>query len=503
MLKPVLRSDIKSKEKQVYIRYIFQRNNTMFRTSVFVSPKNFNSLTGKIRKTDPHHLEKNELIEREKLKIEKIIIDLRLSNILPTIKEVSNIYHNKPTITDNRIILSNTVTIQPSVYNFIPEYKKYIERCFELSKFTKKSRDQHLQTVRYLNTFLTEEKRDITFDMINQEFINDFIVFYYKKGLGDNTIDLQINHIKSFMNATKNKLHSNIAFMDIKRMKRKTNIVTLTDDEIQKILTFKPTTKTEEKTKDLFILGIATGLRYDDLVHLSTNNFIIFKKDNIIEWEQSYIQFNIQKSEIIQHRIPFNNLIKMIVLKHNIHAGKMVKFKMTNSRFNERLQAICKTVGLNEQISLTEWKQGKPIIKTFEKWEVVTCHVLRKSFISILLETQSESSVQAITGHQDSRSMKPYIKLGVKAKLTTVKQMDVIFEDALYKQKYNELKEQYISGNREAGKQLAELIRQKAKGVEQARELLMSLDTDKTIIKDLIKKVKKIATEKNILETFK
>lgn len=69
-------------------------------------------------------------------------------------------------------------------------------------------------------------------------------------------------------------------------------------------------------------------------------------------------------------------------------------------------------LGWNEKVVLTRYRGAIPVKRQFLRHELVTSHVMRKTFISVSLELNiPERVVKAISNHKDERSFRRYVKL--------------------------------------------------------------------------------------------
>lgn len=94
---------------------------------------------------------------------------------------------------------------------------------------------------------------------------------------------------------------------------------------------------------------------------------------------------------------------------------------------NEHLKEMAKMCELNTPITTTIYKGTKRIETTIPKYELITTHAGRRTFISnaIMLGIPPEI-VMKWSGHSDYKSMKPYIEIANKAKKEAMSLFDTI-----------------------------------------------------------------------------
>ena len=79
---------------------------------------------------------------------------------------------------------------------------------------------------------------------------------------------------------------------------------------------------------------------------------------------------------------------------------------------NYALKELGKLAELNEPITKQYTKGGKKIIKDFPKYELITSHTAKKTFVTnSLILGMKESVIQQITGNQDKASFKAYVDI--------------------------------------------------------------------------------------------
>ncbi|MCR9062714.1 MAG: site-specific integrase [Cytophagales bacterium] len=155
-----------------------------------------------------------------------------------------------------------------------------------------------------------------------------------------------------------------------------------------------------DKAKDLFIFGCATGLRESDIQNLKPSNF----KDD-------FIYQNILKTSR-QSGIPLNAYSKTIAEKYNYKLPKL-----SQQRLNDYLKEIGQVVGIMEEEIVVEFQGGKRTEKLIPRYELLSSHVARRTFITLsILKGIPIPVIQSITGHRDLTSFQKYIQINNHAK---------------------------------------------------------------------------------------
>jgi len=229
--------------------------------------------------------------------------------------------------------------------------------------------------------------------------VNILINFYVQKGNTNNTIDGSLRRLKALINTYSNNIQkldlsyfNNIA----KPKSYESDLIALTDEDLDKLMALK-LSGGKEILRDSFIFACYTGARYIDIVGLDFNRDI---SNN--EWLLRVVK----TKDVI--RIPLLPQAQELVEKHR-EAGKFEV--MTNQKSNLYLKELCKKAGFNEQVSTTRYSGPNREDATKLKWELVSFHVARRTFITLSLTKGIPAEiVMKISGHKNYASFKKYIK---------------------------------------------------------------------------------------------
>lgn len=126
--------------------------------------------------------------------------------------------------------------------------------------------------------------------------------------------------------------------------------------------------------------------------------------------------------------IEINDIMGRILEKYRAVPDKrnnLVFPYYTNQAMNRDLKKLCKLAGINEEIRITSYKGNERIDEVKEKWELVGTHTGRKTFIvNALSRGIALSIVMKWTGHNDYKSMKPYIDIVDSIKASEMSKMN-------------------------------------------------------------------------------
>ncbi len=288
---------------------------------------------------------------------------------------------------------------------------KYMENAhlkLHKGKPIKKKTLQHYKTaLNKLEAFEKHYNRRLKLWDIDLSFYRDFLHYLRtEENLNDNTIGRYIANIKMWckiidiegLPISQEYRHSQ--FMVVKSV---TKDIFLSEDEIVKVFNHDFSNSDRlDNTRDLFIIGLRTGLRVSDFLRL--------KKLNI---EDDFIQVETEKTgeQVI---IPMHENIKYILKKRK---GEL-PHPISDQKFNLYIKEVCKEVGINKKVQgakmTTKTVKGQNVTRkesgTFHKYELVSSHTCRRSFATNLYGKLPNLTIMAITGHRKESQFLLYIK---------------------------------------------------------------------------------------------
>ena len=256
-------------------------------------------------------------------------------------------------------------------------------------------------TLNKLKEYEERFKTKLKFTDLDLTFYDRFINFLsqeQKINLG--TIGNYIGTVKTIARDAKLKglpVHPHIEHPNFFVPKITADSIYLKDEEINKIFNhdFKGVERLEN-TRDLFIIGLRTGLRISDFLRLKDANI-----------KNGYIEIETQKTGQTV-TIPLHKQVKAILEKRNGFPRAI-----SDQKFNEHVKELCRVA------KFTELTQGSKINKDtkrkeegiFEKWELVSSHICRRSFATNLYGKLDNLTIMGVTGHQTETQFLKYVKI--------------------------------------------------------------------------------------------
>lgn len=322
-----------------------------------------------------------EFIDNEWLKkkiakyFNRPIDELSLDKIYfePFIESFINLAPSRIIKGKNRAVSKGTITKYTTTHNKIKEYEK---RFKTKVKFT----DLNLAFYDKFVNFLSKEQ-NINLGTIGN-YIGTIKTFARDAILKGLPVNEQINHPNFFAPTVK------------------ADSIYLNNDEIDMIYNFDfKGVERLENTRDLFIIGLHTGLRVSDFLRLKQTNI----KDGFFEIETQKTGQNVI--------IPMHKQVKEILQKR----GGFPR-QISDQKFNLHVKELCKKAKLKEMVegSKINSKTKRKEKGVFPKHELVTSHICRRSFATNLYGELPNMVIMAITGHTTEAQFLKYIKITPK-----------------------------------------------------------------------------------------
>lgn len=259
-----------------------------------------------------------------------------------------------------------------------------------------------------LRSFVAMKKRARKREVIYwKKFFRDFMSYLHKgRGLFDNYTGSITKLLRSFMNYLEEQKEININSVQRRFYVRSEaiRIIVLSPERLRFLINDKTFEESLNKrflrTKDAFLLGCVTALRFSDLMRLTRENI---ETENGI----TYLSICSQKTKTYtKTRLP--DFMKAILRR--ARKGKRTLFRpISLHNFNKSLKQLCEKAGWTEQCIKSRERQGETVIlyKDKEKkqhyrfCDQVSSHTMRRTAITTYLSLgMDELAVRHISGHK-------------------------------------------------------------------------------------------------------
>lgn len=285
----------------------------------------------------------------------------------------------------------------------------YLERKkYDLSEVRKK----RIKVVKHkLERFEKEQNTVLHISSINEDFKNKYTNYCNDQTYSPNTQQTELTIIKTVCNyARKMGLETHSDLNDLRIKGKATNPVYLNFTEIEAIKNLELNNERLDNARDWLLISCYTGQRVSD--------FMRFNPEMIrFENERYFLDFKQQKTKKLMS-IPFTKETREIFNKRNGNFPKAI----SHQKHNDYIKEVCKLAGLDELtkgkimtcIAPEKIKPGRNdyrrITGTFEKWELVSSHIGRRSFATNNYGKVPTTYLMYITGHSTEKMFLNYIK---------------------------------------------------------------------------------------------
>jgi hypothetical protein len=186
----------------------------------------------------------------------------------------------------------------------------------------------------------------------------------------------------------------------------------LTEDDMSRIYWFdinslpvRPQKKrTFEKVRDHFILSCYIGQRFSDSVRIENSNFSgaaaeVFRIVQQKTGQKAVLEFNKLYKDYPKH-------VKDILEKYDYNSP----FTGDICNYNRYLHELMRDIGFDEVIKYEYKCRGKIITKTFHKWELISSHSARRTFITNAVKRGINTQIiRHASGHRSDSAFGKYV----------------------------------------------------------------------------------------------
>ena len=251
-------------------------------------------------------------------------------------------------------------------------------------------------------------KQDLPIEALERPVLIKFITFLRNKyELTDNTLQRNYSHFKAFLNwADENGHNVPKDYKKIKIQTRDIDDISLTLQEIETLEQIKLNYRLDFY-RDLFLIGIYSGQRYSD--------YSCFEKADV---RDGMIIKRAEKTETHSY-IPLHPKLEKLLDKYNWEIRTI-----SSQKFNKAIQEICRLAGFDEEIKKTRYIGSKKVVERFHRWEIVTSHTARRTFITISAENgMPDHIIMSITGIRDPKTLKKYKKINLDSVMSSARRV--------------------------------------------------------------------------------
>ena len=242
---------------------------------------------------------------------------------------------------------------------------------------------------------------------INEDFKQEFYNYCKEENYSQNTIQRELNIIKTFCKFARSKgIEVDSELDSLKLPKEKIDNIYLSLEEIELIENAEIEHPHLINATEWLIISCFTGQRVSDFMRFTKEMIRIEKGKSLIEFEQ-------QKTGK-QMTIPIHAKVQQILDKNK---GEF-PHRISDQRYNDYIKEVCKIAGIDEEIKgkkqLNISKENniqkiRRVEGVYPKYELVTSHIGRRSFATNYYGDIPTSYLIYVTGHSSEVMFLNYI----------------------------------------------------------------------------------------------
>lgn len=312
--------------------------------------------------------------------------------------------------------LKNDPTKKRSV-NVFEAFDLYIEE--RKTKDAPNTLKKYNSTLNHFTKFCGK-RTNIDFQDLNLAFLERFKAYLVKEANHThNTVVKYAKSIKAFVNwANERGYNPNQDYSKFKiESEKEPAIIYLNWKELMHLYNLKVSSEPLRQVRDVFCFGCFTGQRYSDIANL--------KPEHIVN--EIWINAPIKSHNTKPLYIPLNNYARAILNKYKeLPTGKALPV-ISNQKMNKYLKDLGEEAEFFTNVTIYRFKGGERIEKTVKKFEVLTSHIMRKTFVTNALSLGMQTAtIKEFTGHKSEKDFNRYLAVITEDKIKAMN----IFNDA-------------------------------------------------------------------------
>lgn len=336
--------------------------------------------------------------------LDSVFYDFEILDEVPTKDQLRDAYN----------ILVGKLVVEKKEFDLFEAYDEFVRVNALKNSWSGVMVQKYNSLKRHLYNF----DRRLKFEDITESKLSAFVRYFQttkalkignlegSHGLRNTTIKGKLGFVRTFLrwcyenDYYKGNLH--LTFRPKFKGLNMKEVVFLNWSELMTLYNFEFEEESLNRVRDIFCFCCFSSLRYSDVSKLT--------RDEVFE---DYISVVTQKTED-KLVIELNKYSRAILDRY-----KDVDFPdnlalpvISNQRMNDHLKIMGRKCKFNETIKDVYFVGSERFEETYKKWELLTTHCGRRSFVvnSLYLGIPAEV-VMKWTGHKDFESMKPYIAI--------------------------------------------------------------------------------------------
>ena len=292
------------------------------------------------------------------------------------------------------------------------ELVKYVDTYVEFKK-----NELTVNTIKKFNVikhklerFQDYRKKVIRIKDVDLNFKKEFEEYCLSEYYAPNTIARDIRFIKSFCNHAKyNGIETSYQLEKVKSKYSKVESIYLNEIDVKKIEETKGLPNYLDNAKDWLLISCYTGQRVSDFMRF--NKDLIRYEKNKEEVLKPLLEFTQKKTRKLM-TVPLSDKVIKILNKRKGNFPNAI----SDQKYNDYIKEVCKEAEINDKVEgskkveiIPDSGKYRKESSTYEKWELVSSHIGRRSFATNNYGKIPTSFLKYITGHSTESMFLEYI----------------------------------------------------------------------------------------------
>ena len=286
-------------------------------------------------------------------------------------------------------------TIPTKLVSYFDYYSLHKKQAIGTNTYKRNKVYKHL-----IERFEKSTKRNYFIKDVNADFKLKFEDYCLKENYAHNTIARTIKFIKTICyHARNNGIETHFQLNNIAVKLEKVEKVFLTIDELKQIENKKFKEDYLQNAKNWLLISCETGQRVSDFLRFTKEQIRYENKKPLIEFTQ------VKTNKIMT--VPLSKKVMTILKKRKGNFPRQI----SDQRYNEYIKEVCELAGLTQKMkgSRKNPKTERKETGIFEKWQLVTSHIGRRSFATNNYGRVPTSLLIGATGHSTEKMFLEYI----------------------------------------------------------------------------------------------
>lgn len=261
--------------------------------------------------------------------------------------------------------------------------------------------------LRKITAFQKYTKRKYRVSDVGLDFRNEFLRFLIdEQKLASNTAGRYLKFVKTIcLDARRNGHRVHNQLESVKGYIVKTDKIILSFDEIEMIYNAELNDEKLDVARDWFIIGCFLGQRVSDLLVLTSANIVSKKDLRLVELIQQKTK---KRVSVLLHP-----KVESILKKYDGEFPPRLTNTVDSNKiyFNRLIKIVAKDSGITDVVYGGKFsnKTKRKIWDNYPKWQLVSSHIMRRSFASNFYGDIPTALLISVTGHSAEKEFLNYV----------------------------------------------------------------------------------------------